>query len=87
MKAKKKKFCCQQLDRQKSEIDNYIKQLIESQDDFDKTKWAWGIIKTIDLFQEAKNSKKRQNALCPKCKSYLVARRRVAELIILGSKS
>jgi len=53
--------CCQALNKQKTEIENYIIQLIEAREDFIKTKWAWGIIKAIEPISETKVAKNKKN--------------------------
>jgi|GEM_PF-2468450 hypothetical protein len=84
--SKKEKPCCQTLNKQKSEIENYIVQLVEAREDFIKTKWAWGIIKAIEPLSGEKVSKGKKSFLCEKCESYIMPRKRLAELVILGSK-
>lgn len=78
--------CCQALNKQKPEIENYIAQLIEASEDFLKTKWAWGIIKAIEPLSGEKISKSKKSLLCEECESYVTPRKRLAELVILGSK-
>jgi hypothetical protein len=84
--AKNEKPCCAALNKLKTEIENCVTQLIESEDDFGKTKWAWGIIKTIEPLSGEKVSKGKKSFLCEKCESYIMPRKRLAELVILGSK-
>jgi len=82
----KEKPCCQALNKQKTEIENYIVQLIEAREDFLKTKWAWGIIKAIEQLSEGKILKSKKSLLCKECECYVTPRKRLAELVILGSK-
>lgn len=82
----KKRPCCQALNKQKTEIENYIVQLIEAREDFLKTKWAWGIIKAIEPLSEGKILKSKKSLLCKECECYVTPRKRLAELVILGSK-
>ncbi len=84
--SKKEKPCCQALNKQKTEIENYIVQLIEAREDFIKTKWAWGIIKAIEPISETKVAKNKKIILCKECEAYVTPRKRLAELVILGSK-
>ncbi len=82
----REKPCCQALNKQKPEIEDYIVQLIDAREDFIKTKWAWGIIKAIEPLAGEKVSKSKKSLLCEGCESYIESRRRLAELVILGSK-
>lgn len=84
--AKREKPCCQTLNKQKTEIESYIVRLIEAREDFIKTKWAWGIIKAIEPLSGEKTSKSKKSLLCEECESYVTPRKRLAELVILGSK-
>ncbi len=82
----RKKPCCQALKKQKPEIEDYIMRLVEANEDFLKTKWAWGIIKAIEPLSGEKISKGKKSFLCEECVSYIMPRKRLAELVILGSK-
>lgn len=84
--AKKEKLCCEALNKQKPEIEDYIVQLIEASEDSLKTKWAWGVIKAIEQISEVKVTKSKKTILCEKCESYVTPRKRLAELVILGGK-
>ena len=86
IKTSNLKPCCQVLNKQKPEIENYIVQLIEASEDFLKTKLAWGVIKAIEPLSEGKVSKSRKTFLCKECEFYVAPRKRLAELVILGSK-
>ena len=61
-------------------------QLIGAREDFIKTKWAWGIIKAIEPLSGEKIYKSKKSLLCEECESYVTPRKRLAELVILGSK-
>ena len=78
--------CCKLLKEKKPEIESYLQGLIEAEDDSSKMKWAWGIITAARQITDIKPAKKGESFLCPKCKSYLDPRRRLAELVIQGCK-
>jgi len=82
----REKPCCQALNKQKPEIEDYIVQLIDAREDFIKTKWAWGIIKAIEPISETKVAKNKKIILCKECEAYVTPRKRLAELVVLGSK-
>jgi hypothetical protein len=77
-----KQVCCSLIKKVKPDIEKYIQELIEAQDDFSKMRWAWGIITAARQITEIKAAKKGKSFLCPKCNLYLEPRRRLAELII-----
>ena len=79
-----KRVCCSLLKNVESEIETYIQELIKARDDSGKMKWAWGIITAVRQVTEVKDVQKGKFTLCPKCKSYLEPRRRLAELVIQG---
>ena len=81
-----KQVCCTLLKEMKPEIESYLQGLIEAEDDSSKMKWAWGIINAARQITENKAAKKGKSFLCPKCKSYLEPRRRLAELVIQGCR-
>ncbi len=80
-----KQACCSIIEKVKPDIDSYIQDLVNAEDDSSKTKWAWGIITAAQRITAIKAARKGKSFLCPKCKSYLEARRRLAELVIQGS--
>ena len=81
-----KQVCCALLKKVKPEIERYIQELVKAQDDSGKIKWAWGIITAARQITGIKAAKKGKSFLCPKCKSYLEPRRRLAELVIHGCR-
>ena len=85
-RPERKKVCCSLLKKVKPDIERYIQDLIKAEDDSIKMKWAWGIITAARQITEIKAAKKEKSFLCPKCKLYLERRRRLAELVIQGSR-
>ena len=81
-----KQVCCSLLKKVKPDIESYLQDLITAVDDSGKIKWAWGIITAARQITEVKAAKKGKFFLCPKCKSYLEPRRRLAELVIQGCR-
>ncbi|MCM8788015.1 MAG: hypothetical protein NC935_08220 [Candidatus Omnitrophica bacterium] len=77
------KFCCKIIKNKKQELEDYINNLIEAPDDFNKNKWAWGILKSTEKIFPIKKTKK---TLCKNCKDYISSRKRLAELIIFAAK-
>ena len=86
VRPKGKRVCCPLLRKLKPDIERYIQDLIEAEDDASKIKWAWGIVTAARQITEIKAAKKGKSFLCPKCKSYLEPRRRLAELVIQGCR-
>ena len=81
-----RQVCCSLIEKVKPDIESYIQDLVSAEDDSDKTKWAWGIITTVNRITAIKAAPKGKSFLCPKCKSYLEPRRRLAELVIQGGR-
>ncbi len=85
-RPKSKQVCCSLLEKLKPDMEHYIQELIKTEDDSSKIKWAWGIITAARQITEIKVAKKGRSFLCPKCKLYLEPRRRLAELVIQGCR-
>ena len=86
VKPEVKQVCCSLLEKVKPDIESYIQDLIKAEDDSLKMKWAWGVITVARQITEVKIAKKGKAILCPRCKLYLEPRRRLAELVIQGSR-